>query len=224
MNCIDFRREALAQPLRLAPAAGEHAAGCDACGPFLERLREQEAELYQALCVPVPDGLADRILVSQGLRGRRRPWLWAIAATFVLTFLVGLLARPLLTGRELAGEALAHVAHEPQSFGLVSRHAPDLLPKALAAQGASLARNVGAVTYATLCPMEAARAHHLVLATPEGPVTLLLLPDDPVRRSRTVVERDGMTAISLPASRGSIAIVAPTRAQALALERSLVLS
>ena len=224
MNCIDFRREALAQPLRLAAAAGEHAAGCDSCGPFLERLREMDAELHQAMSVPVPDGLADRVLVSQGIRGRRRPWLWAIAAGVVLAFLVALLARPLITGRELAGEALAHVAHEPQSFKLVSSHAPDLLPKELAQQGVRLARTVGEVTYATLCPMEAVKARHLVVRTAEGPVTLLLLPDDPVRRSRTLVERGGMTAISLPTARGSIAIVAPTRAQALALEGSLVLS
>ena len=223
MNCIDFRREALAQPLRLAPAAGEHAAACDACGPFLERLRELDAELYQAMSIPVPDGLADRVLVSQGIRGRRRPWLWALAAGVLLAFLVALLARPLITGRELAGEALAHVAHEPQSFQLLSVHAPDLLPKELALQGVRLARTVGQVTYATLCPMSV-RARHLVVRTAEGPVTLLLLPDDPVRRGRTVVERDGMTAISLPAARGSIAIVAPTRAQALALENSLVLS
>jgi hypothetical protein len=45
-----------------------------------------------------------------------------------------------------------------------------------------------------------------------------------VQRRRTIVERGGMTAISLPASRGSIAIVAPTRERALALESSLALS
>jgi hypothetical protein len=224
MNCIDFRREALAQPLRLAADAGEHAAGCDSCGPFLERLREMDAELFQAISVPVPDGLAERILVAQGIRGRRRPWQWAIAATVVLAFFVALLARPLLNGRELAGEALAHVVHEPQSFSLVSAHAADLLPSELALQGARLARAVGEVTYSTLCPMAPVKARHLVVRTADGPVTLLLLPDDPVRRGRTVVEGDGMTAISLPAARGSIAIVAPTRAQALALESSLVLS
>lgn len=218
MNCIDFRREALAQPLRLAAAAGEHAAGCDSCGPFLERLREMDAELYHVMCVPVPDGLADRILVAQGLRGRKRSWLWALAATVVLAFLVAMLARPLLSGRELAGEALAHVAEEPQSLRLVTAHPADLLPKELAAQGLKLAKAVGEVTYATLCPMAPVKARHLVVATADGPVTLLLLADDPVRRGRSVVEGHGMTAISLPAARGSVAIVARTRAQALAFE------
>jgi hypothetical protein len=72
--------------------------------------------------------------------------------------------------------------------------------------------------------MDPASARHLVVATPEGPVTLLLLADDPVRRGRSVVEAHGMTAISVPAGRGSIAIVARTRAQALAIEGSLIRS
>jgi hypothetical protein len=84
MNCIDFRREALAQPLRLASAAGEHAAGCDSCGPFLARLRELDAELHQVMSVTAPDGLADRILVARGTRRGRAPWAWAIAATILL--------------------------------------------------------------------------------------------------------------------------------------------
>lgn len=224
MNCIDFRREALARPLRLAPDAGAHAAGCESCGPFLERLREQDAELYQLLCVPAPDGLADRILVAQGLRGRKRSWLWGLAATVVLAAFVATLARPLLTGRDLAAEALAHVAHEPQAFRLASAHPHETLPRELALQGMKLARTVGVVTYSTLCPMDPVKARHLVIATADGPVTLLLLPEDPVRRGRSVVDGHGMTAITLPAARGSLAIVARTRAQALAFESSLVRS
>ena len=64
----------------------------------------------------------------------------------------------------------------------------------------------------------------LVLSTKDGPVTLLLLPADDGNRRRTVVEADGMVAIALPAARGSLAIVAATREQALAAERMLVLA
>lgn len=40
MNCIDFRRDALAQPLRLGDEARTHAQGCAAFGEFLERQRQ----------------------------------------------------------------------------------------------------------------------------------------------------------------------------------------
>jgi Protein of unknown function (DUF3379) len=210
MNCIDFRREALAQPSRLTPVAGNHAAGCDSCGPFLERLRELDNQLYAAMCVPVPDGLADRVLVAQGIRGRRRSWLWAVAAGAVLALFVGLLARPLLSGRELAREALAHVAEEPQSFRLVSAHPSDLLATELASQGLRLAKAVGQVTYSTICPMNPVKARHLVVATPEGPVTLLLLAADPV--------------MPWPSTRGGLAVVPRRRAHALAFESALTRS
>lgn len=224
MNCIDFRREALVQPLRLASNAQAHADACPACRGFLERQRELDAELYDALRVPVPDGLADRVLVAHGIRRRRAPWAWALAASIVVAAGIAVLAPPAFSGRALAGEAIAHVAEEPQSFRLVSAHSPDMLAKELASQGVQLARGLGQVTYAVLCPTSAGKARHLVVATAAGPVTLFLLPSDGTSRRRALVESEGMTAIALPAARGSIAIVASSREQALAVENALVLS
>ena len=223
MNCIDFRRGALIAPLQLDEGAREHALGCAACNEFLQRQRELDAGLYDAMRVPVPDGLADRILVAQGLRGRHRRWLWGLAASVVLA--AGLLYMvPRVSGEALAREAIAHVAQEPQSFRIVTQQAAHFLDDALAVQGARLGAALGEVTYAQLCPMTDQKARHLVVRTPDGPVTFLLMPDDHGWRRRAVVETGGMTAITIPVSRGSIAIVAPSRPQALAIERSLVLS
>jgi hypothetical protein len=224
MNCIDLRRDALAQPLRLAPEAQAHVDACPACRTFIERQRELDAELFETLRVPVPDGLADRILVAHGIRRRRAPIAWAVAATLVAAAGLALLAPATFSGRALAGEAIAHVNHEPQSFRIVNRHPAALLRSELQTQGVGLARTLGEVTYATLCPMSAGRAHHLVVATPAGPVTLLLLPADATSRRRTLVESGGMTAIVLPAARGSVAIVARSREQALAVENALIIS
>ena len=64
-------------------------------------------------------------------------------------------------------------------------------------------------------------AQHLVVRTATGPVTLLLMSEDAGGRSRSVTERDGMTAITIPAARGTIAIVAASLPQALAIEKAL---
>ena len=222
MNCLDFRREAQAQPQRLGGEAQAHATGCAGCRAFLERQRTLDAELYDAMSVPVPDGLADRVLVAHGIRRGRAPWYVALAATVVLAAGVAALAPSFISGRDLAGEAIAHVLHEPQSFRLASRHEPGLLATELGRQGVRLARTLGEVTYATLCPMSSGNARHLVVATDAGPVTVFLMPQDGTRRRRTLVESDGMTAIAMSAAQGSITIVAASRAQALAVESSLI--
>ena len=225
MNCIDFRREILTHPTRLGAAARDHLLSCATCQAFHERQLEFDAELYEAMRVPVSDGLADRILVAQGLRRKDRRWLWAIAATVVLAAGLAMLVPPFFASDPLGREAIAHVMEEPQSFRTVAKHAPDYLPAELASQGVRLLAALGEVTYSRLCPMERGlTARHLVVATARGPVTLLLMPDDPERHRRSVTEADGMTAITLPAAKGSITIVAADRSQAFAVERSLALS
>ena len=223
MNCLDFRRGVFANPLQLDAAAREHALACAACAEFLERQRELDTKLYDAIRIPVTDGLADRILVAHNLRRRGRQWLWALAATVVLGAGIAGLA-PTLYGHALGREAIAHVQEEPQSFSIVARHAADLLPAALAAQRVKVAAAIGEVTYAQICPMKDFKARHLVVATEHGPVTMLLMPEDHGWRRRSVTAAHGMIAITIPVAKGSIAIVAANEAQALAVERSLVLS
>jgi len=224
MNCLEFRRGVLARPQQLADANRAHAEGCEACRQFLERQQELDARLFEALRVPVPDGLPERILVAQGMRGGGRRLQWALAASVVLAVGAGFLFWPYLSGNRLGHEAIAHVVHEPQSFRLTTRHAPEYLASRLAAQGVRLAAALGEVTYSVLCPLEDLQARHLVVATPDGPVTLLLMPDDAARRARSVTEARGYTAITVPAARGSIAIVAADRRVALAAERLLMAS
>ena len=47
------------------------------------------------------------------------------------------------------------------------------------------------------------------------------MPDDPKQRRRSLTQESGMTAITMPAGQGSIAIVAASPAQALAVETAL---
>lgn len=219
MNCLDFRRLALANPRQPGEAEQAHAAECPACRLYLEKQREMDAELFAALQVAPPDGLADRILVARGLR--KRSWAWPIAATLVLAAGLAVLWPRLAPGDPLGREAIAHVAEEPQSFTTAHAVHNDFLPAMLSNQGVRLARTLGQVTYARICPMAGRVAHHMVVRTASGPVTLFLMPEDPQARKRAVTERDGMAALTLPTSKGSITIVADRLDQALEIERSL---
>jgi hypothetical protein len=219
MNCLEFRRHILADPRQPGAEERAHAAECGACADYLEKQRDLDARLFDAMQVAPPDGLADRILVARGLRSRR--WFLPIAASVLLTgSLVSLWPR-FPRGDPLGREAIAHVTHEPQAFTASYAVPDDALATMLSAQGVNLVRTVGRVTYSALCPMGELVARHLVVRTAEGPVTLLLIPDDPKARRRAVTEVDGMAALTIPAARGSIAIVASSLDQALAMEKSL---
>ena len=221
MNCIDFRRLVLVDPRHLDEAARAHAAECVACRDVLERQRESDDRLFGALQVPPPDGLADRILVAQGLRPGRTRHAWAIAATLVLAVGVGLASRVYFQQDPLGLEAIEHVAHEPQAFTTVAAVDSSYLASALAGQGLKAVVALGQVTYTRICPMAGRTAHHIVIRTAEGPITLFLMPDDPVRRERRMADDGGMTAMVMPAARGSLAIVASSAAQVLAVEKAL---
>ena len=91
MNCLAFRRAKLADPNRLSAAARAHEQGCPGCLVFARRIDANEKRIVRALTVPVPEGLADRVIL--GATGRRpsSPYrLWALAATVVLSTGIGL--------------------------------------------------------------------------------------------------------------------------------------
>jgi uncharacterized protein DUF3379 len=221
MNCLDFRRCILANPRQPGEQERAHAAECAACADYLERQRELDARIFDALQVAPPDGLADRILVARGLRSRR--WFLPIAATLLLTgSLVSLWPRS--RGDALGREAIEHVAHEPQAFTTSHAVPKDALAALLSDQGVKVVRTVGDVTYSRLCPMAGRVVRHLVVRTAAGPVTLFLMPDDPDARRRAITQGDGMAALTLPAARGTISIVANSVDQALAMEESLRMS
>jgi len=95
----------------------------------------------------------------------------------------------------------------------------DFFPALLSDQGMKAVRTLGQVTYVRVCPMAGRLARHLVLRTADGLATIFLLPDDPNARRHAVTQGDGVAAITIPAARGTIAIVASLE-HALALEKS----
>ena len=218
MNCIDFRRLVLANPRQPGEAERSHAGECAACRQYLERQRELDADLFAAMQVPPPDGLADRILVARSPGNRR--WMMPMAAALVMAVGVAIVW-PRIAGDSLGRQAIAHVAHEPTAFTAAHAVPNDFLVAVLAEQGVSVVKAIGQVTFATVCPMGDRVARHLVVRTAAGPVTLFLFAEDSAARSRTVTERDGMAAITLPAAKGSITVVASNLEAAMAVERSL---
>lgn len=206
MNCLEFRRAAGADPSHLDPEAQAHRDACPACAEYHRGLLEMDATIRRALLVPVPapaPAAAAQWRPRSQLASRHR-W-YALAASLVAGVLVGSLLWVGGPRSALARELVAHVQHEPQS--LASTHInPTEVDRVLREGGIRLRPGTGDITYATSCPFRGHIIPHLVVQTSQGPVTVLVLRDQPLRRTLPLRE-GGFEGSLVPAGPGSIAVI-----------------
>ncbi len=205
MNCLEFRRAAGADPARLDAEAQAHRDSCLACAEYHRSLVAMDATILKALQVPLTTPAAS---ATPGPRRAalvpRNRWL-ALAASVVAGVLVGSFLWVGGPRASLAREVVAHVAHEPQAFA--SNHAdPSELERVLRAGGVRLRAGLDEVSYVNSCPFRGHVVPHLVVRTPQGPVTVLVLRHEQLSRPMRLRE-DGFIGSLVPAGPGSIAIL-----------------
>lgn len=226
MNCLEFRRLALANPQHPGPTALEHEATCQECAHFYLDLRRREEDLYQALAIPVPEGLADRILLQTRPRlldqvRSVRVWLPALAAALVLALGLNLMIPRGMSPETLAAGVIAHVRHEPEVLAAEQSVPMAKLVRAFARSGGDLTSEPAQVSYAGRCPLPGGgHGEHIVLKTPQGKVTLILMPSKPVTAALRLF-KDGLNVSVLPAGEGSLALVAESDALVRGAEADL---
>ena len=197
MNCLEFRRQIGAEPSASGAEIEAHRGECPACARDQDELRAMDALIGRALAID-----AARI---RSIRARRPRWL-ALAASIVIGLSVGLALWISLPRPSLAREVFDHVAHEPDAMSGTAVVAQASLAGVLDPYGTRLRPGFGDVTYAKRCIFEWRVVPHLVVQTPQGPVTVLLLRHRNVSEAVRLVEQ-GYVGVVLPAPRGSIAIV-----------------
>jgi hypothetical protein len=204
MNCLEFRRQAGAEPSAGGPEFDAHRRECAACARYQDELRTLDALVARALAVD-PARIRRPAAGAGGVPATRRRYL-AIAASIVVGLSVGLVLLVSAPRASIAREVVDHVMHEPGTMNLVVPVAPGALAGVLDPEGTSLRPGVGEVTFAARCVYQGHVVPHLVVRLPAGPVTVLLLRhreiDEPVR-----ISESGLEGVVLPAPRGSIAIV-----------------
>lgn len=227
MNCLDFRREKLADPRRLSGAALDHEQACAECTRFALGIDRTEVELEQALAVPVPDALAERILLRQRTQRRatlgRRGALALAAGVVAAAVVPAVLSIPFTRrdpSRGSAELAIEHVRSEPEAFTEIHLEAYPDFAAMVAALGGRLAEPFAGLRYIKLCPVEGGRGCHVVFESEMGLATLILVPNRPLDGVATAsVER--WNALVRPAGPGHYAVVTPS-ADATALADRLV--
>lgn len=213
MDCEEFKRRLLTDPMDPDPAFRGHARDCRPCAAEAERALAFEAELRRALAAETGEPLPE----SSGALRHGWRWLLLLGLLPLLAALVwwGLHLAPVPAGmaraRALAGLAVEHVHSEPDLLDTAGRGAVPVPAARLVLEnlGVEPMPRLGAgptLRYAGRCRMGDGDGAHLVMDGERGAVTALVMP---VVASTvpTLVRRDGLRALLLPHGRGAVALV-----------------
>ncbi|GAA4872473.1 DUF3379 domain-containing protein [Ferrimonas pelagia] len=181
MDELEFRRRLYAEPNSQDPqvqAAAKETAGREA---FWQELKGLDQKIQQAARIPVPDDLADRLLLQQNLtvhQQHKRRHRWQLAAAASVAFTVGLSFAIYNTPHDDLGQhALAHMVHEEGFVATIDEQISlASLNTKLASMGTTLQQLPGEIFYANYCDFRGVRSLHVVMGSAQGRVTLFLIP------------------------------------------------
>lgn len=230
MNCLDYRRELAPEPRRESAEMQEHRRGCAGCSAHHARALGFELALKRALAVPVPDGLAERILLAQATnqRGGRGWWRYlgrfAAAAAAAAMFAQGLnMFDQRQRSSPLAQQLIVHREDEPAALTAQMPLPEEDVQRPFIQRGVRLAAPVPAgISYAHACPVGALGSVHMVMPEREGPVTVFFLPDHTEPRGDYIY--NDMRVRAVPMAAGTLALLATDARHFDSLEASWRLS
>ncbi|MFC3033997.1 DUF3379 family protein [Pseudoalteromonas fenneropenaei] len=187
MDELEFRRRLYADPTDRE--VHDYAKNHPEAQAQLDDMLAFEQSLQSALQVPVPEGLAERILAHTHAAENPEPaavvakvsWYRRHIAPFAMAASVLIATTAYLFSATQAPVhaseyALSHIYHELGSFKRTDAISLQLVNEKLATLGAKLQDLPGKVTYVTFCDYKGKRSLHLVYQSPQGPVTVFVVP------------------------------------------------
>jgi len=225
MDCLEFRRLLGSDPQVGDADARAHMATCSACAALAADAQAFEARLSAALAVPVPDGLAERILASrrsdvvEPFQPRRRLGWIALAAAASVLLAFGVVRYRQATS--LRAMVAAHVTapDEHAALAMVAPVPQAEVEHAFADRGVKLADVPPEVAYVSECPIGRWRSVHMVSAGAGGPVSVVYIVRDRAAKA-SGFHRAGLVAREVPMADGTLFMLAASDARFDALEHA----
>lgn len=209
MKCSDARFALAADPSNMDPQLAEHLDSCEPCAAYARDMLALDRRLLDAMTVPVPaiDLPSGPYIAASAPPRRHVTRRLALAASIAgVAVLAGMLwigvPRP-----SLASAVVAHMAHEPEAWTSTDWMPEAAVRQVLSRSGVSLQAGMPGISYAHSCWFRGRHVPHLVVQTPDGPVTIMVLPREDVA-GRVAFDEGGYRGVLVPAKRGSIAVLA----------------
>ncbi len=217
-NELEFRKRAYANPYDCSEDFVAALESNPEYRHFVDDLLNFDRKLQDSIDdIPVPDGLAERIILRQSLKQyqRNKP-LRAIFSTFAIAasvvLVIGLAATqwPSRNHANFDAEIFAHISNEPVSFANAMTVNAPLVNQLMASFGGQLNDESNfdsmQIQYVRICEVDAHIGMHMVITGSKGSVSIFMLPNPPVRAKYNISNQrfDGIVA---PRKSGNLVVV-----------------
>jgi Protein of unknown function (DUF3379) len=208
MEHTQYRSAILADPHSTDAELRAHREACAECREFTERLLRFESRLERALRVDILPTAAVLPFARKAGHDARAPRRWmAVAASVLLGVAIAGGVWLTLPQRSLAAAVVAHMAGEPEAWQRTEAVADAELNNVLKDSKLRLKPDAGIVSYASICSFRGHRVPHLVVQTPSGPVTVMVLVHESVRKPMQFDDEGYRGTIVPVPGHGSIAVL-----------------
>lgn len=225
MDCLEFRRLLGSEPRVTDATARQHLESCPRCQEAYARAQAFDARVAHAMTVALPEGFADRILLTQLTGERRRRaigfrygWV-ALAAAAALVIAIGVVRREGSVGTSLPDLVVEHVnGEERPALELRAPVPAKAVESAFADRGVHLASVPDGISYVHKCPVGSYRTVHMVMPREDQPVSVVYVTSYRAP-GVTNFERGALRGREVPIANGTLVMVADNAGSFDSLER-----
>lgn len=202
MNCLDYRRRLLAGESESADMK-VHRTQCAGCAALFTEHRAFEHDLRHGLEVHVPAGLEERLGNAMVMKRRR-----FLAAASISAVAAGAGAYAWLGRDDPLAMACIQFVMMDEAKSIMMGAMPRPAAEAALADTVPYGRleSIGQIRHVGPCPFNGATAYHVVLAVPQGKVTLLVMPDTRLTSGERATH-EGLYSRVIALRKGSVGIV-----------------
>ena len=241
MKCLEFRRLCLSEPGSRDDGYLRHREECDDCARYADTVDVVDGKLEEAMRIPVPDDLVNRIRLRQVIQdeqsgGGFRPMKVALVAGVILAVTLGTLFGYQLHEtnqyiRQLAASAVDHTRMERQGNHFVAEHKDPKRQRArfkqvLAAFGGNVMDDeldaLGEILHVQVCALDSINGPvaHAVIQGEQGEITVYYVFGRSLRGPENF-DQGQFKGMLVPTGQGNMAILGDPGEQLVAVADKL---
>lgn len=217
MDDLEFRKKAIIDPNNQDPKFLNKIRQNQSNQQFVEKQQSFNQTLQDTLEISAPENLSDRVILAQQLsqhkrhttQQRQKQWhnwlVGSVAASMVLVFSLNLMLPKTLDSALLAQQVVEHVNTDTHALNVQMNVPKSRIDTMLASYGGKLNGPIGQVSFLGHCIVGGHTGIHMVLNTPHGVVTVLLLPTQNIDHLASLNDHE-LNGIIYPSQKGSIAV------------------